>query len=359
MKCLRLVLLTVLTSGCFLTGCSSASSNTAISPVAKTGQTISYCRGDDGDLQKGLAWPSPRFTDHGDGTVTDNLTGLEWAKAPHAIPGNSGKFKWTGAIDFCGSLDYAGHSDWRLPSRKETMSIIDYGQQKPSLPAKHPFTGIQTVAFCGYWSSTTYIFQDSAAWCQGMGGSIGHPGKVALRHAWPVRGGGKAISPVPKTGQHTIFHPGDDGKLQSGVVWPTPRFTDNGDGTMTDKMTGLEWAKAPHKIPGNAGGKKWKDGVEFCMDLDYAGYSDWRLPNAKEQESLVRCEKGDWGDKPSEWLNSCETPFIGILPQFYWVSTTNSVDTSFALRVSMKIGYVRGNKKSGSFFVWPVRDGRK
>ncbi|MCW9078616.1 MAG: hypothetical protein OQK74_05525, partial [Gammaproteobacteria bacterium] len=43
-------------------------------PVAKTGQTSSWAPGDDGDLEKGVAWPSPRFTDNLDGTVTDNLT---------------------------------------------------------------------------------------------------------------------------------------------------------------------------------------------------------------------------------------------------------------------------------------------
>ena len=49
-------------------------------PVPKTGQTISYEPGDDGYYQKGVAWPNPRFTDNGDGTVTDNLTGLIWLK---------------------------------------------------------------------------------------------------------------------------------------------------------------------------------------------------------------------------------------------------------------------------------------
>ena len=49
-------------------------------PVEKTGQTTSYATGDDGDLEKGLAWPNPRFTDNEDGTVTDNLTGLIWLK---------------------------------------------------------------------------------------------------------------------------------------------------------------------------------------------------------------------------------------------------------------------------------------
>lgn len=44
--------------------------------LPKTGQTTSYAPGDDGELQVGLAWPEPRFSDNGDGTVTDHLTGL-------------------------------------------------------------------------------------------------------------------------------------------------------------------------------------------------------------------------------------------------------------------------------------------
>ena len=48
----------------------------APAPVPKTGLTSSYLTGDDGDLQKGVPSPNPRFTNNGDGTVTDNLTGL-------------------------------------------------------------------------------------------------------------------------------------------------------------------------------------------------------------------------------------------------------------------------------------------
>ncbi len=48
--------------------------------LPRTGQTTSYATGDDGDLQVGVDWPLPRFTDNNNGTVTDNLTGLIWLK---------------------------------------------------------------------------------------------------------------------------------------------------------------------------------------------------------------------------------------------------------------------------------------
>ena len=50
-------------------------------------------------------------------------------------------------------------------------------------------------------------------------------------------------SPVPKTGQTTSYGTREDGALQKGVAWPTPRFTDNNNGTVTDKLTGLIWMK--------------------------------------------------------------------------------------------------------------------
>src|SRR5215475_11535304 len=52
-----------------------------------------------------------------------------------------------------------------------------------------------------------------------------------------------SLAPVPRTGQTTIYAAGDDGALQKGVAWPTPRFTDNNNGTITDNLTGLIWLK--------------------------------------------------------------------------------------------------------------------
>ena len=53
----------------------------------------------------------------------------------------------------------------------------------------------------------------------------------------------RPASPVPQTGQTNTFTPGDDGDIGVGVTLPTPRFTDNGDGTITDNLTALMWLK--------------------------------------------------------------------------------------------------------------------
>jgi hypothetical protein len=156
--------------------------------VPKTGQTTSYRTGDDGDLEKGVAWPNPRFTDHGDGTVTDNLTGLMWTKNANllVVPRT-----WNGAIDYCNGMNSGagtyGYADWRLPNVRELQSLIDYGRSWPALPSGHPFTGVQPVY---YWSSSTPAAITGSAWGVHLGyGHVGDDSKSNTSFVWPVRGG--------------------------------------------------------------------------------------------------------------------------------------------------------------------------
>ena len=77
-------------------------------PVAKTGQITSYRTGDDGDLEKGVARPFPRFTVQSDtNVVMDNLSGLMWARNANL----TGEKSWANAIDYCRALSLGGHSD--------------------------------------------------------------------------------------------------------------------------------------------------------------------------------------------------------------------------------------------------------
>jgi hypothetical protein len=161
-------------------------------PVPKTGQTISYAAGDDGALQKGSASPIPRFTDNNNGTVTDNLTGLIWLK--YANP--CGPKNWADAIAYCNNLgsgtaglsDGSVVGDWRLPNVKELHSLIDFGRYNPSLPAGHPFTGVQSDY---YWSGTSSAASTNDAWSVAMnyGYVNGTPIKSDPSYfVWPVKG---------------------------------------------------------------------------------------------------------------------------------------------------------------------------
>ena len=134
--------------------------------LMKTGQTYSRYSGDDATYQKGVAPSGSRYTDNGDGTVTDNLTGLMWVKDPGQIGGPWGysgypyQMSWYDAIYNCENLDYAGYSDWRLPNIRELQSLVDYGRYGPAIDY-YTFPNVQTS---GYWSSTLYEGYDYYAW---------------------------------------------------------------------------------------------------------------------------------------------------------------------------------------------------
>jgi len=333
-------------------------------PVAKTGQTTSYREGDDGDLEPGVAWPTPRFTDLGDGTVKDNLTGLEWVQAPHSLSENAGRTNWDSAVDFCNNLVYAGHSDWRLPSVKELESLVNYGNYNLALPAGHPFTDVQG----GYWSGTsdasaTEGIWTNLAWFVSMfdGYVECYFKKDALGIffcVWPVRGG-QVDTPatVPNTGQTTSYRTGDDGDLETGVAWPDPRFTDLTAGTVKDNLTGLEWVQAPHSLSGNAGSTNWDSAIDFCNNLAYAGHSDWRLPSRKELMSLVDYGRG-YPALPTGH------PFAGVHSgledSYYWSGTSYAAESAdHAWFVAMYYGGVLYYySKIDYCYVWPVRGGQ-
>ncbi len=110
-------------------------------PVSQTGQATSYAAGDDRALQKGVAWPTLRFTDNNNGTVTDRLTGLIWMKNANAF----GVMGWAQALavannleaGYGGLLDGSKKGDWRLPNARELQSLADFGRNDSCLPANH------------------------------------------------------------------------------------------------------------------------------------------------------------------------------------------------------------------------------
>jgi len=120
--------------------------------VPKTGQTTSYAPGDDGDLQMGIPWSEPRFNDNGNGTVTDNMTGLMWVKDGEILPEH--QYDWYGALGFCNDLSLAGYDDWRMPNAREMLSLIDHEMFAPALPDGHPFENIDGT----YWTSTSHKY---------------------------------------------------------------------------------------------------------------------------------------------------------------------------------------------------------
>jgi len=180
------------------------------SPVERTGQTESYGTGDDGNLQKGAIWPNPRFTDNGNGTVTDNLTGLIWLQNADCMQfwfldftGQNVR-SWSDALTaanalangYCGLSDGSDTGDWHLPNRNELLSLVDIDCYDPALSNAagtaqwsegDPFTGVQSSY---YWSSATYVGYPSLAWGVLFGsGSVYNLAKSSDYYVWCVRGG--------------------------------------------------------------------------------------------------------------------------------------------------------------------------
>jgi len=169
---------------------------------------------------------------------------------------------------------------------------------------------------------------------------------------------------LPQTGQTTSYATGDDGDLQKGVTLPTPRFTDNGDGTVTDNLTGLIWLKNANCF----GRKNWTTALSYANNLssgtcgltDGSSPGDWHLPNQVELTSLINrgysnpalsnvAGTGQWSESDA---------FSGVQTKYYWSSTTHGGDTTFALSVNLYYGYINIYEKTYIYNVLPVRSGQ-
>ena len=95
--------------------------------------------------------------DNGNGTVTDEATGLIWQQ--ETIPNNT--MSWRQALSYCERLNLGGHTDWRLPTIKELISLVDYRRHNPAIDTAYFPTAVVSSL---YWSSTTYASDTLLAW---------------------------------------------------------------------------------------------------------------------------------------------------------------------------------------------------
>ena len=185
-----------------VTSAHDASSNPApttnIASVASTGATSSQRDGDDAFFSAGVTADGERFTDNGDGSFRDNLTGLVWMGLRDCIV----RHTWPNAIDYaraleansgpCPSLnDGSVVGDWRLPNIKELQSLVDFANNTPALASGIPYSGNNFADFPWdqYWSSTTFAIRpDFNAWALNTGfGQTAIQEITSQHYAWPVR----------------------------------------------------------------------------------------------------------------------------------------------------------------------------
>lgn len=259
-----------------------------------TGQTnaMSLTFGQDADY---AIYP-PSFNDNGDGTVTDRVTGLMWQKTDH------GECSWEAAVSNAPSVNTGGHTDWRLPTPAELFSILNHKTNPAVNPLYFPNNPAGMAEY--WWTTDIYGTNSSLVWCANKGGGLGpkpknetlSAGGTNRYHARYVRGG------QPSNGHN---------------------YRNNGDGTVTDLDTGLMWQQVP------SAATTWGGAITNAENLVLGGYSDWRLPNIKELQTLTDYTLAT--ATSSAGAKACLHRFVfstnSVAATAYWSSTPQSPTT--------------------------------
>lgn len=272
-----------------------------------------------------------RFIANGDGTVTDQETGLIWLQEAACFPVQSQPEAIVAAATLangmCGLTDGSKAGAWRLPTMKELLSLIDYTQYGPALPQGHPFLDV----FSWYWSATPSAKVEGMGWVVDLDdGDDSHIDLMFQGGILPVRGSGNL---------------------------PVPALIDNGNGTITDLSTDLIWLKEASCLGTLSQTEAMsligiiQDGVCGLTDGSKAG--DWRLPTIKELLSLVDYSHYDPALPAGH-------PFVD-LGLYYWSSTNLPVDSFYAWNVYLGAiddnvgGDLAGDPVTILGFILPVR----
>jgi hypothetical protein len=327
--------------------------STPLVSLGATGQLTSYAPGDDAALHKGVAWPTQRFADNGDGTVTDALTGLVWLKDAGCLSAAV----WATALTevnqlasgSCGLTDASKAGQWRMPNLNELESMVDVSASNPALTPGNPF---QDVSNATYWSSTSYWGGQGGspqAWAirmsdgRYMNDSASDVKATAVNQVWAVKGSGGGAIKLPATGMYVVFAAGDDASVQAGIKVPYARFVDNANGTVTDMLTGLVWLKQANCMQGDwASSLAAVNGLASgqCGLSDGSAAGQWRMPNRNEMQSLQDrmmnnhsqwFPQVDYNQDGSVFQAAILSGFIGS--QYYWTSTTDAANVGEAWTV--------------------------
>jgi hypothetical protein len=278
-----------------------------------TGQNISYTTtfGEDNDYTIN----APSFTNNSNGTITDTVTGLMWQQV------DGGEMTIENAYIYADNLVLGGYSDWRLPTPKESFSILIHQNNNPAMN-----TTFFTASTAEYWWTNTYQTGDNTKiWCTNAGGGIGNHPKSETISAGGIK----------------KFHV----RVVRNISVPTTianHFTDNGNGTITDNLTQLIWQKAP-----NTAVLTWENALAYAENLSLASATDWRLPNIKELQSL----NDESVTNPS--ANTTFFPTIGV--HNYWSSTSLPNQTTKSWYWNTQFGITTYDTKTNSNYVLCVR----
>jgi hypothetical protein len=203
-----------------------------------------------GDACGGFTMPNPAsaglpnpasYTDNGDGTVTDNVTGLTW----EGTVGDSGYMQDDAAVHCAGK-----GAAWRLPTRLELLSLVDFTIAAPGPTISAMFKNTPSSVF---WTSSPYAGDPGDAWSIGFDSGYSDYG---------VRNNPSLVRCVrtPAPGCHGA------------------RYQAQAGGLVLDQGTGLMWQQSPDPGP-----YTWSDARTYCSGLG----KNWRVPSLTELQTII------------------------------------------------------------------------
>jgi hypothetical protein len=292
-------------------------SNRCVSPNIIIDGGVDSGRDSSGESYSYVDYRTTSFTEStvGDDVIyTDSPTGLIWPK------GYVKDIAWQDALDYCDGLGYARKTDWRLPDIRELATLIDYGRFNPatSFPGT-PFPGLPYGR--SFWSSSSDVSRTQDAW------GVAFPdGLVATNNKHYSAGYGvKCVRGKPL------------------VTGSFDTLTVSGVPVVKDTATGLIWQRCAAGLGGGTCGTgavaeyDWQAASLYCEGLDWAGYDDWRLPDANELRGLVDYGKHDpasvFPNMPGTWFwsSSERTGFPFSNQDDAWIVNFKDGDVSYDL----------------------------
>lgn len=257
-------------------------------PIVDTAQSECYdLRGQISPPSKGKAFygqdaqhrgKQPSYTDLGNGCVRDNVTGLIWEKS-YRVMG------LTDALKAAAQCQTGGYQDWRLPTIKEVYSLALFNGVDASSPRMSQVPAVAKAFIDRKYFDFAYGACGSRPIDSAMLSSTVYTG-LTLGNQKTVFGFNFADGHIKG---YPIYHHGSDKtfvvRFVRGAAYGNNDFVDHKNGTITDRATGLMWTKLDSKR-----GMDWPSALAYVQKMNSQklfGYSDWRLPNAKELHSIV------------------------------------------------------------------------
>lgn len=270
---------------------------------------------------------TPQYVNNGDGTVTDMVTGLMWQQTfDHNGDGSidyADKLTYSEILAMIDTVTTGGYDDWRLPTIKEQYSLMIFSGRDVSGYVGTDTDGLTPFINTDYFG---YNYGDTDAGeriidvqCASTNVSVGNDIEMVFGVNFAdgrIKGYGTTMMGQDKVFNYLL--------VRGNSEYGENVLSDNGDGTITDAATGLMWMQDDSEE-----GMNWKDALLYAENKEYEGYSDWRLPDAKELQSIL-----DYSRSPQTTSSAAIDPLFNCTEitneagevdyPYFWSNTTHA-----------------------------------